>query len=254
MASIGTFKKSGQEFQGEIVTLSLKSKGVRIVPETTGPATTPPVIGSMSAESRSAPPGQSVPTRAATISRSSSTIRASPLRSTPTSSRTTARPSPSSGPAAASRTATDPDRHYAPPGSTGRGFRAQRLAAVPAARSACGVDRTCRAALLGPRLTRMTQSCQSESRRGMIGYCVVSAVEVEPRIMTLALANAKSMRFSAAKCIVPSRLLRRHGAAVEVAPCTTRLESKSRRACGRAHLPMNLMICSATARGASSGI
>jgi len=34
MANIGTFKKSGQEFQGEIVTLSLKSKGVRIVPET----------------------------------------------------------------------------------------------------------------------------------------------------------------------------------------------------------------------------
>ena len=34
MATIGTFKKSGQEFQGEIVTLSLQSKGVRIVPET----------------------------------------------------------------------------------------------------------------------------------------------------------------------------------------------------------------------------
>ena len=34
MANIGTFKKSGQEFQGEIVTLSLQSKGVRIVPET----------------------------------------------------------------------------------------------------------------------------------------------------------------------------------------------------------------------------
>jgi uncharacterized protein (DUF736 family) len=34
MASIGTFKKSGHEFQGEIVTLSLQSKGVRIVPET----------------------------------------------------------------------------------------------------------------------------------------------------------------------------------------------------------------------------
>ena len=34
MASIGTFKKSGQEFQGEIVTLSLKTKSVRIVPET----------------------------------------------------------------------------------------------------------------------------------------------------------------------------------------------------------------------------
>jgi uncharacterized protein (DUF736 family) len=34
MASIGTFKKSGHEFQGEIVTLSLQTKGVRIVPET----------------------------------------------------------------------------------------------------------------------------------------------------------------------------------------------------------------------------
>ena len=33
MANIGTFKKSGQEFQGEIVTLSVQAKGVRIVPE-----------------------------------------------------------------------------------------------------------------------------------------------------------------------------------------------------------------------------
>src|SRR5882724_10715928 len=34
MATIGTFKKSGNEFQGEIVTLTLQSKGVRIVPDT----------------------------------------------------------------------------------------------------------------------------------------------------------------------------------------------------------------------------
>ena len=33
MANIGTFKKSGNEFQGEIVTLSVQAKGVRIVPE-----------------------------------------------------------------------------------------------------------------------------------------------------------------------------------------------------------------------------
>ncbi len=33
MANIGTFKKSGDDFQGEIVTLSLQSRGVRIVPE-----------------------------------------------------------------------------------------------------------------------------------------------------------------------------------------------------------------------------
>jgi uncharacterized protein (DUF736 family) len=35
MANIGTFKKSGQEFQGEIRTLSVQAKGVRIVPEAT---------------------------------------------------------------------------------------------------------------------------------------------------------------------------------------------------------------------------
>ena len=34
MANIGSFKKSGQEYQGEIVTLSLQTKGVRIVAET----------------------------------------------------------------------------------------------------------------------------------------------------------------------------------------------------------------------------
>lgn len=33
MASIGSFKKSGNEFQGEIVTLSVQAKGMRIVPE-----------------------------------------------------------------------------------------------------------------------------------------------------------------------------------------------------------------------------
>ncbi|MDO9488355.1 MAG: DUF736 family protein, partial [Sphingomonadaceae bacterium] len=33
MATIGTFKKSGNEFTGEIVTLSVQAKSVRIVPE-----------------------------------------------------------------------------------------------------------------------------------------------------------------------------------------------------------------------------
>ncbi|MFT2095122.1 DUF736 domain-containing protein [Acidiphilium multivorum] len=33
MATIGTFKKAGTEIQGEIVTLSVQTKGVRIVPE-----------------------------------------------------------------------------------------------------------------------------------------------------------------------------------------------------------------------------
>ena len=33
MATIGSFKKVGNDFQGEIVTLSLQARGVRIVPE-----------------------------------------------------------------------------------------------------------------------------------------------------------------------------------------------------------------------------
>ncbi|MBV8697107.1 MAG: DUF736 domain-containing protein, partial [Bradyrhizobium sp.] len=34
MANIGSFKKVGNDFQGQIVTLSLQAKGVRIVAET----------------------------------------------------------------------------------------------------------------------------------------------------------------------------------------------------------------------------
>lgn len=33
MATIGTFKKTGSEFSGQIVTLSVQAKNVRIVPE-----------------------------------------------------------------------------------------------------------------------------------------------------------------------------------------------------------------------------
>ncbi|WP_424993675.1 DUF736 domain-containing protein [Oceaniradius stylonematis] len=33
MATIGTFKKTGNEFEGEIVTLNVQAKNVRIVPE-----------------------------------------------------------------------------------------------------------------------------------------------------------------------------------------------------------------------------
>ena len=86
MANIGTFKKSGQEFFGEIVTLSVQTKGVGIVPRPAATATPPPATASMSAAPRSAPPGRSAPTRVATTSRSSSTTRASTRSSTPTSS------------------------------------------------------------------------------------------------------------------------------------------------------------------------
>ena len=37
MATIGTFKKTGSEFVGEIVTLSVQAKAVRIVPEDSTP-------------------------------------------------------------------------------------------------------------------------------------------------------------------------------------------------------------------------
>ena len=37
MANIGTFKKSGNELQGEIVTLGVQARNVRIVPETNRP-------------------------------------------------------------------------------------------------------------------------------------------------------------------------------------------------------------------------
>jgi hypothetical protein len=95
MANIGSFKKSGQELQGEIVTLSLQTKGVRIVPETDQTSDTPRATGSTSVVLRSEPRGPSAPTRAAIISRSSSTIRASMRRSTRTSSTTKApRPTP----------------------------------------------------------------------------------------------------------------------------------------------------------------
>ena len=110
MANIGSFKKSGSEFQGEIVTLSVQTKGVRIVPET-------------NRANDNAPSHRVYVGRAeigAAWSKRSNEGRdylsvklddpCSTRRSTPTSSTTrTAKATPSSGPAAASRTATKPD-------------------------------------------------------------------------------------------------------------------------------------------------
>jgi uncharacterized protein (DUF736 family) len=38
MATIGTFKKTGNDYTGEIFTLSLQAKGVRLVPDLVGRA------------------------------------------------------------------------------------------------------------------------------------------------------------------------------------------------------------------------
>jgi hypothetical protein len=120
MATIGTFKKTGDnELTGEIFTLSLQVKGVRIVPDqrATGEnAPQPPRSGRFAP--RSAPPGPRPPMRAATIWASSSTIRASTPRSTRTSSTTRkAKPSPSSGPARTAGGAIEPNQG---PGRIGR--------------------------------------------------------------------------------------------------------------------------------------
>ena len=107
MATIGTFKKSGAEYQGEIVTLSVQAKNVRLTPE----------------DHRS---NDNAPTHRVFVGRAEigaawakrsgegrdylsvkRTIRRSTRRSTPTSSPTrTVRATPSSGPAGA-RPATD---------------------------------------------------------------------------------------------------------------------------------------------------
>ena len=95
MANIGSFKKSGNEYQGEIVTLSVQARGVRIVPEANRSNDNAPSHRVFVSRPRSGPPGQSAPARAATTSRSSWTTRASRTRSSPTCSTTrTARASP----------------------------------------------------------------------------------------------------------------------------------------------------------------
>ena len=79
MANIGTFKKVNSEYHGEIVTLGVQAKGVRIVPNPIGPMMMRPVTGSSWAAPRSAPHGRKHPATSAPISRSNSTIRASRL-------------------------------------------------------------------------------------------------------------------------------------------------------------------------------
>ena len=62
MANIGSFKKVGNDFQGEIVTLSLQTKGVRIVARDQPlqrQRSQPP--GLSWAGPRSGPPGRSAP-------------------------------------------------------------------------------------------------------------------------------------------------------------------------------------------------
>ena len=124
MANIGSFKKSGSEFQGEIVTLSVQTKNVRIVPETNRANDNAPshrvyvgraeIGAAWSKRSNEGRDHLSVKLN----------HRASTRRSTPTSSTTrTATATRSSGPAPAGRTAAKPTPLQRPARHSGRGFR-----------------------------------------------------------------------------------------------------------------------------------
>ena len=69
MANIGSFKKVGDEFQGEILTLSVQAKNVRIVAETNRSNDNAPSHRVYVAGPRSGPPGPSARTTVATTSR-----------------------------------------------------------------------------------------------------------------------------------------------------------------------------------------
>ena len=87
MANIGTFTKTGNEYKGEIVTMSVQQKNVRIVPEESDNENAPShrvFVGR--AEIGAAWTKRSNEGR--NYSQSSSTIPASPPRSSPTSSTT----------------------------------------------------------------------------------------------------------------------------------------------------------------------
>ena len=94
MATIGSFKKSGNEFQGEIVTLSVQAKGVRIVPETNRTGDNAPSHRVFVGRAENGAAWSKRSSEGRDYLSVKLDIRASPRRSTPTSSMTkAARPS-----------------------------------------------------------------------------------------------------------------------------------------------------------------
>lgn len=89
MATIGTFKKTGSnEFTGEIVTLSVQAKGVRIVPDTRATGENAPSHRVLVGRAEIGAAWSKRSNEGRDYLASSSTIRASTPRSTPTSSTT----------------------------------------------------------------------------------------------------------------------------------------------------------------------
>jgi hypothetical protein len=143
MATIGSFKKVGNDFQGEIVTLSLQAKGVRIVAEPNRSNDNAPSHRIYVRRAEIGQPGRSAPRKVATTSRSSSTTPRSTRRSTPTCSMTkTAKATPCYGRGRA-RAPTE-TLSQAPPGVAGRVSLMQRIAKTshPAASSQQSERRT----------------------------------------------------------------------------------------------------------------
>jgi uncharacterized protein (DUF736 family) len=87
MANIGSFKKVGGELQGEIVTLSIQTKGVRIVPEANRVSDNAPSHRVFVGRAEIRPPGRSAPRGRDYLSLKLDD-RASRRPSTPTFSRT----------------------------------------------------------------------------------------------------------------------------------------------------------------------
>jgi len=124
MANIGSFKKSGQEFVGEIVTLSLQTKGVRIVPETNRTNDNAPshrvYVGRAeigAAWSKRSTEGRDYLSVKLDDPSFTAPIYANLFDDEGGETFT------SSGRVVASRTATEPERQKALSGTTGRGFR-----------------------------------------------------------------------------------------------------------------------------------
>ena len=123
MANIGSFKKSGSEFQGEIVTLSVQTKNVRIVPETNRAndnAQSHRVFvgraGIGAAWSKRSNEGRDY----LSVKLDDPSFDAPIYANLSTTRRATA--TPSSGPAPGGKTETDPAHHDAPPGPPGGAF------------------------------------------------------------------------------------------------------------------------------------
>ena len=141
MATIGSFKKVGNDFQGEIITLSLQAKGVRIVAETNPSNDKAPshrvFVGR--AEIGAAWSKRSNEGRDYLSVKLDDPSFNSPIYATSSTTKT-ATASPSSGRAVAGRTETEPIPPQCPARTSGRGIRIHAVTASWAAAKTSRAD------------------------------------------------------------------------------------------------------------------